>query len=216
MVPNEDELIRAINSLDIQTVNEDAIELLQRMVPNEDEVKAYKNFDAARKDANELTEEDKVMRQFSAVKRFERKLQLMAYMSSFDQNVSSLRPQIAIVTSASRNLKSNTKVKKILEIILAFGNYMNSSKKGPCYGFKLSSLDSLTISKSGQDKQRNLLHYIVDLVDKKYPELKNFHSELNYVKDVEQYSMENIITDTRQLEKDNNMMKTELDNRIDD
>ena len=122
------------------------------------------------------------MRQFSAVKRFERKLQLMAYMSSFDQNVSSLRPQIAIVTSASRNLKSNTKIKKILEIILAFGNYMNSAKKGPCYGFKLSSLDSLTITKSGTDKQRNLLNYIVDMINSKYPELKNFHTELNYIK----------------------------------
>ena len=41
-------------------MNEDAIELLQRMVPNEDEVKAYKNYDAARKDVNKLTEEDKV------------------------------------------------------------------------------------------------------------------------------------------------------------
>ena len=122
------------------------------------------------------------MRQFSAVKRFERKLQLMAYMSSFDQNVTSLRPQIAIVTSASRNLKSNSKIKKILEIILAFGNYMNSAKKGPCYGFKLSSLDSLTITKSGTDKQRNLLNYIVDMINNKYPELKNFHTELNYIK----------------------------------
>ena len=28
--------------------------------PNEDEVKAYKNYDAARKDVNKLTEEDKV------------------------------------------------------------------------------------------------------------------------------------------------------------
>ena len=106
----------------------------------------------------------------------------MSYMASFDENVTSLRPQIAIVTSASRNLKANTKIKKILEIILAFGNYMNSSKKGPCYGFKLSSLDSLTISKSGTDKQRNLLNYIVDLIQEKYPELKNFHSELTFVK----------------------------------
>ena len=122
------------------------------------------------------------MRQFSSVKRFDKKLHIMSYMASFDENVTSLRPQIAIVTSASRNLKANTKIKKILEIILAFGNYMNSSKKGPCYGFKLSSLDSLTISKSGTDKQRNLLNYIVDLIQEKYPELKNFHSELTFVK----------------------------------
>merc|ERR1719245_2771253 len=56
------DLIKAINSLDIETVNEEAIELLQRMVPNEEEIKAYRNFDAARKEVNELTEEDKVMR----------------------------------------------------------------------------------------------------------------------------------------------------------
>ena len=30
------------------------------MVPNDDERKAYREFDAARKDVNELTEEDKV------------------------------------------------------------------------------------------------------------------------------------------------------------
>jgi len=93
---------------------------------------------------------------------------------------------------------------------------MNSAKKGPCYGFKLSSLDSLTITKSGTDKQRNLLNYIVDMINSKYPELKNFHTELNYIKDVEQHSMENILTETRQLERDNNLLKTELENRIED
>ena len=30
------------------------------MVPNEDEIKAYREFDGARKDINELTEEDRV------------------------------------------------------------------------------------------------------------------------------------------------------------
>ena len=43
-----------------KTVNEEAIELLQRMVPNEEEIKLYRNFETARKDVNELTEEDKV------------------------------------------------------------------------------------------------------------------------------------------------------------
>ena len=34
--------------------------------------------------------------------------------------------------------------------------------------------------------------------------------------DVEQHSMENIMTETRQLERDNNLLKTELENRIED
>ena len=39
---------------------------------------------------------------------------------------------------------------------------------------------------------------------------------LMYLQEVEQHSMENILTDTRQLEKDNNMTKMELENRIED
>ena len=122
------------------------------------------------------------MRQFSYVMHFNRKLHIMAYMSNFEENVASLRSQIEIVTSSSQNLKANEKIKKILEIILAFGNYMNSSKLGPIYGFKLSSLDSLTISKSGMDRKRHLLHYIVDTVNKEYPELKYFYNEIGFVK----------------------------------
>ena len=213
---NRQELIRSINNLDIQVLNADAVELLQRMVPNEEEIKAYRKFDLDRKDYNELTEEDQIMRHFSYVKRFEKKLHIMAYMASFEENVALLKPQIAVVTEASRKLKGNPKIKKILEIILAFGNYMNSSKKGPCYGFKLSSLDSLTISKSGKDKSRHLLHYIVDMVNEKYPDLKAFYTELAFVKEAAQYSIENILTENNQLEKDNAMMKTELDNRKDD
>ena len=36
------DLVRAINALDIQTLNQDTVELLQRMVPQEAEIKAYR------------------------------------------------------------------------------------------------------------------------------------------------------------------------------
>ena len=34
-----------------------------------------------------------------------------------------------------------THLSNLLQIVLAFGNYMNSSKRGAVYGFKLQSLD---------------------------------------------------------------------------
>ncbi len=33
----------------------------------------------------------------------------------------------------------------LLQIILAFGNYMNSSKRGGVYGFKVASLDMVRL-----------------------------------------------------------------------
>ena len=77
---------------------------------------------------------------------------------------------------------------------------MNSTKKGPCYGFRLQSLDSLSITKSS-DKKQTLVHYLANLVNSKYPELKGFDSELKYIDKAAQFSLENILTDVRELEK---------------
>lgn len=45
------------------------------------------------------------------------------------------------VIAASKSVVSSDHLKKVLEVILAFGNYMNSSKRGGAFGFKLQSLD---------------------------------------------------------------------------
>ena len=50
-----------------------------------------------------------------------------------------------------------------LQVILAFGNYMNSQRRGGAYGFRLQSLDILTDAKS-TDKKMTLLHYIAATV----------------------------------------------------
>ena len=49
--------------------------------------------------------------------------------------------QLDAVIAASMSIRNSKKVKQMLEIILAFGNYMNSAKRGAVYGFKLQSLD---------------------------------------------------------------------------
>lgn len=82
--------------------------------------------------------------------------------------------------SGSSSVKSSRKLKSILEVILAFGNYLNSGKRGPAYGFKLQSLDTLLDTKS-TDKRICLLHYIVATIRNKFPELMNFDSELLYI-----------------------------------
>ena len=101
----------------------------------------------------------------------------------------------------------------MLELILAFGNYMNSQKKGPCYGFKLQSLDSLTITKS-TDKKQHIVHYLAQVVEQKYPELKNFYSELTFLDKACQFSVENIMTDVAELEKGMELTRRELENRL--
>ena len=44
------DLVKAINALDTKTISNDTIELLQRMIPVEAEVKAYREYSVAGKD----------------------------------------------------------------------------------------------------------------------------------------------------------------------
>lgn len=88
--------------------------------------------------------------------------------------------QVHAIISASNSVKNSKKLLKVLEIVLAFGNYMNSGKRGPAYGFRVQSLDTLMETKSS-DKRMCLLHYIVETIRLKFPELLNFDSELMYI-----------------------------------
>jgi len=84
------------------------------------------------------------------------------------------------IISASSSVKNSKKLHQVLELILAFGNYMNSDKRGPAYGFRLQSLDTLVDTKSS-DKHICLLHYIVETIKSKMPEVMNFELELMYI-----------------------------------
>lgn len=43
-------------------------------------------------------------------------------------------------------------LKQLLEVVLAFGNFMNKGQRGNAYGFKVSSLNKIADTKSSIDK----------------------------------------------------------------
>ncbi|KAK7940571.1 hypothetical protein WMY93_003897 [Mugilogobius chulae] len=112
--------------------------------------------------------------------RLNQRINTLTFMGNFPDSVKRLQPQLDSLISASMSIKSSDKLKKILEIVLAFGNYMNSSKRGAAYGFRLQSLDMLLETKS-TDRSQTLLHFIANVIQEKYPDLVNFHSDLHFV-----------------------------------
>merc|ERR1719500_1123122 len=207
-----DDIMAAVNALDNSTISLDAIELLQRIEPNAEEIKAYREFNFKKQDPNELTEEDRFMLKLSKVERLPAKLEIMSFMSTYYEFLHAVRPRIEAIHLASKATRNAKKFKKILEIILAFGNYMNSAKKGSAYGFKMASLDNLTITKSS-DKKTTIVNYLVDIVSAKYPELKGFEGELRYIDKAAQFSLENVMTDVNELEKGMKLTLRELEAR---
>ncbi|XP_075237526.1 formin-like protein [Lycorma delicatula] len=207
-----DKVVSAIYSLDLKQISLENVEILQRMVPTDAEAKAYREYVSEKKDVSQLTEEDRFLMQLAKVERLANKLSIMSYMGNFLDNVHLITPQVHAIITASSSVKGSRKLRRMLELVLAFGNYLNSAKRGPAYGFKLQSLDTLLDTKSS-DKRICLLHYIATTVRDKFPDLLSFDSELMYIDKAAVVSLENVIIDVNELEKNMEGVKKEAEVR---
>uniref|UniRef100_A0A452TPI8 Formin like 3 n=1 Tax=Ursus maritimus TaxID=29073 RepID=A0A452TPI8_URSMA len=189
-----EEICRAIHTFDLQTLPVDFVECLMRFLPTEP--------------LDELAAEDRFMLLFSKVERLTQRMAGMAFLGNFQDNLQMLTPQLNAIIAASASVKSSQKLKQMLEIILALGNYMNSSKRGAVYGFKLQSLDLLLDTKS-TDRKMTLLHFIALTVKEKYPDLANFWHELHFVEKAAAVSLENVLLDVKELGRGMELIRRE-------
>lgn len=60
-----DEVVYAVNNFDMDMLSQDYIEVLLRIMPSEEEIKKYKEYDREKKPIDVLTDEDKFLLQVS-------------------------------------------------------------------------------------------------------------------------------------------------------
>ncbi|XP_072927160.1 formin-like protein 3 isoform X3 [Hemitrygon akajei] len=203
-----EEICRAIQMYDLKTLPLDFVECLNRFLPLENEVKLLKQYEKERKPLDELSNEDRFMMHFSKIERLPQRMTIMTFVGNFVENIQMLNPQLNAIIAASASIKTSQKLKGMLEIILALGNYMNSSKRGAVYGFKLQSLDLLSDTKS-TDRKLTLLHYIAIIVKRKYSNIATFWSELHYIEKAASVSLENVLLDVKEMSQNMELVKRE-------
>lgn len=59
---------------------------------------------------------------------------------------------LSALSLASREVLQSGALRQLLEVVLAFGNYMNKGQRGNAYGFKVASLNKIADTKSSIDK----------------------------------------------------------------
>uniref|UniRef100_A0A8C9YUE8 Formin like 1 n=1 Tax=Sander lucioperca TaxID=283035 RepID=A0A8C9YUE8_SANLU len=206
---NPSDICTAIETYDQQSLSIDFLELLEPFIPSDFETKLLVNYEKDGRPLEELTDEDQFILRFGKIPRLKQRISTLTFMGNFPDTVKRLQPQLNSLIAASMSIKSSTKLKKILEIVLAFGNYMNSSKRGAAYGFRLQSLDLLLETKS-TDRSQTLLHFITGIIQEKYPDLVNFHTEIHFVDKAALVSLDGILQDIRSLERGMEMTKKEF------
>ncbi|GAB0199348.1 formin-like protein 1 [Grus japonensis] len=203
------DICTAIETYDQQALSLDFLELLLRFLPTEYERTLIGKFEREQQSLEELSDEDQFMIRFSKIPRLVERMNVMIFLGNFNDTAQLLMPQLNAIIAASMSLKSSSKLRNILEIVLAFGNYMNSSKRGAAYGFRLQSLDALLEMKS-TDRKQTLLHYLVRVITEKYPELTGFHTELHFLDKAGTVSLDSVLQDVRSLQQGMELTRKEF------
>ncbi|XP_017883364.1 protein diaphanous isoform X2 [Ceratina calcarata] len=161
---------------------------------------------------DDLTEAEQFCITISTIKRLLPRLRSLSFMLHYEELVQDVKPDIVAGTAACEEVKCSKKFARILELILLLGNYMNSgSKNGQAFGFEISFLTKLTSTKDIDNKQ-TLMHYLVDTIERQFPECINFSEELAHVDRASRVSLENVQRTLRQMESNIRNLEQDISN----
>ncbi|OAD52287.1 Protein diaphanous [Eufriesea mexicana] len=161
---------------------------------------------------DDLTEAEQFCITVSTIKRLLPRLRSLSFMLRYEELVQDVKPDIVAGTAACEEVKGSKKFARILELILLLGNYMNSgSKHGQAFGFEISFLTKLTSTKDVDNKQ-TLMHYLVDTIERQFPECLNFAEELAHVDRASRVSLENVQRTLRQMDSNIRNLEQDLSN----
>ncbi|XP_034951216.1 protein diaphanous isoform X4 [Chelonus insularis] len=161
---------------------------------------------------DDLTEAEQFCVTISTIKRLLPRLRSLSFMLKYEELVQDVKPDIVAGTAACEEVKNSKKFARILELILLLGNYMNSgSRNGQAFGFEISFLAKLTSTKDVENKE-TLMHYLVDTIERKFPECLNFIEELSHVDRASRVSLENIQRTLRQMDANIRNLEQDLSN----
>ncbi|KAJ8706293.1 hypothetical protein PYW08_010919 [Mythimna loreyi] len=194
---------------DTTVLTANVLDLLIQYLPPADQLKKLADLKV---NAEELTEAEQFAATVADIKRLVPRLRSLAFREHYAEIISEVKPDIVSGTAACEEVKSSVKFAKILELLLLLGNYMNSgSNNAGAYGFEISFLTKLTATKDLENKQ-TLLHYLVETIENKFPEVLTFAEEMPHIDRAARVSMENLQKSLKKMENDIKSLEMDLNN----
>ncbi|CAL1358626.1 unnamed protein product [Linum trigynum] len=169
------DLMSSILALDDSVLDVDQVDSLVKFCPTKEEMELLKGYKG---DNERLGKCEKFFLELMKVPRVESKLRVFSFKLQFSQQVSDLRRNLNVITSATEEIVSSLKLKRIMQSVLSLGNAVNQgTARGSAVGFRLDSLLKLTDTRS-RDNKMTLMHYLCKTFAAKMPELLDFSKDL--------------------------------------
>ncbi|XP_029620783.1 delphilin isoform X5 [Salmo trutta] len=155
------------------------IKQLLLYAPDDQEVKQYQRFD---QDSAKLSDPDQFVLQMLMVPEYKTRLRSLHFKTTLQEKAEEMKAGYECIYKASVELRSSKKLAKILEFVLAMGNYLNNGqpKTNKTTGFKINFLTELSTTKT-VDGKSTFLHILAKSLCQHFPELLNFARDLTTV-----------------------------------
>ncbi|XP_060029231.1 delphilin isoform X1 [Erinaceus europaeus] len=170
------ELRQVLMSMEPRRLEPAHLAQLLLFAPDADEEQRYQAF---REAPGRLSEPDQFVLQMLSVPEYKTRLRSLHFQATLQEKTEEIHASLECLRQASLELRNSRKLAKILEFVLAMGNYLNDGqpKTNKTTGFKINFLTELNSTKT-VDGKSTFLHILAKSLSQHFPELLGFSQDL--------------------------------------
>ncbi|GCB70603.1 hypothetical protein scyTo_0008622 [Scyliorhinus torazame] len=206
---SNEEIKHAILQMDEQEdLAKDMLEQLLKFVPEKSDIDLLEEH---KHEIDRMARADRFLYEMSRIDHYQQRLQALFFKKKFAERLAEAKPKIEVILLASKELCRSKRLKQLLEVVLAFGNYMNKGQRGNAFGFRISSLNKIGDTKSSIDRNITLLHYLIMIFEKNYPEILTIQLDLLHVPDAAKVNLAELDKEIKNLKNGLKALESELE-----
>uniref|UniRef100_A0A8C5HPA7 Disheveled-associated activator of morphogenesis 2-like n=1 Tax=Gouania willdenowi TaxID=441366 RepID=A0A8C5HPA7_GOUWI len=176
---SNEEIKRAILEMDErEELAKDMLEQLLKFVPEKSDIDLLEEH---KHELERMARADRFLFEMSRIDHYQQRLQALFFKKKFAERLAETKPKVEAILNASKEVVRSKRLTQVLEVVLAFGNFMNKGQRGNAYGFKISSLNKIADTKSSIDRNITMLHYLIMIFEKNYPDTLHVQGDLSSV-----------------------------------
>ena len=169
--------------------------MFQEYLPTPEEKNVLSSYKG---DLNSVGQAEKYMMEMMNFNDAASRINCMIYKKQFTGRVEEVTCMITKVSNAANDVRSSTRLKKVLKTILKVGNQMNDGEGN--VGFTLDSLLKLQSAKAF-DKKTSILQYVVTVVANNAEDCLLFPDDLSRISDASRITIESITAEQSELSR---------------
>ncbi|XP_070312601.1 disheveled-associated activator of morphogenesis 2 isoform X2 [Odocoileus virginianus] len=206
---SNEEIRQAVLRMDEQEdLAKDMLEQLLKFIPEKSDVDLLEEH---KHEIERMARADRFLYEMSRIDHYQQRLQALFFKKKFQERLAEAKPKVEAILLASRELIRSKRLARMLEVVLAIGNFMNKGQRGGAYGFRVASLNKIADTKSSIDRNISLLHYLIMILEKHFPDILNMPSELQHLPEAAKVNLAELEKEVGNLRRGLRAVEVELE-----